>query len=162
MLPRPCINGCACYYSPYNQANTFDCQNQNLPSLPKDVLKSTNWILASGNNLGNIVRIGKYIENITHLDLSNSRVSGITEAVMRSMLKNIKTLVLTNNDLKILPQSIMEANNETKLWLSNNSYDCNCDMMWMRNWLVKATNVMDKEEIVCASGKMIGKHRYYY
>ena len=160
MLPRPCVHGCACYYSPYNQANTFDCHNQDLTSLPKSVLKGTNWILASGNNLGNITRIGKYIENITHLDLNNSRLSGITKAVMRSMLKNIKTLVLKNNDLKILPRSIIEANNETKLWLSNNSYDCNCDMMWMRDWLVKATNVMDKEEIVCSKGKVIGRHVY--
>ena len=114
MLPRPCINGCTCYYSPYNQANTFDCQNQNLPSLPKDVLKGTNWILPSGNNLGNIAQVGKYMENITHLDLSNSHLLSISNDVMESMVKNLKTLKLVNNNLEILPQSIMEANSDTK------------------------------------------------
>ena len=95
------------------------------------------------------------MENITHLDLSTSRLSGITERVMRSMLKNTKTLNLTNNVLQVLPQAITKSN-KTKLWLSNNPYDCYCDMMWMRDWLVKATNVMDKDEIVCTKGKMIG------
>ena len=98
------------------------------------------------------------MENITHLDLSNSNLISISNDVMESMVKNLKTLKLVNNNLEILPQSIMEANNETKLWLSNNSYECNCDMMWMRDWLVKATNIIDKEVIVCRKGKMIGKH----
>ena len=147
---------CACYYSPYNKANIFDCRNKNLTSLPKNILLQTNWILASGNNFGSIERAEKYMENITHLDLRNSRVSHITDSAMRSILNKLKTFYLSNNVLKNLLSSIRETNNNTKLWISNNSYDCNCDMMWMRDWLVKATNVMDKEEIVCASGKMIG------
>ena len=77
---------------------------------------------------------------------------------MRSMLTKLKTLNLVNNNLEILPRSIMDANNDTRMWLSNNSYDCNCDMMWIRDWLVKATNVMDKEQIVCTKGKMIGDY----
>ena len=96
------------------------------------------------------------MENITHLDLSNSRVSHITDGVMRSILMNLKTLKLTNNVIRSLPLSIQKTEDNTKLWISNNSYDCNCDMMWMRDWLVKATNVMDKEDITCTSGKMIG------
>ena len=147
---------CACYYSPYDKANIFDCRNKNLTSLPKNILLQTNCILTSGNSFGSIQRVEKYMENITHLDLSNSRVSGITDGAMRSILVNLKTFNLSNNILKSLPLSIRETDNNTKLWISNNSYDCNCDMMWMRVWLVKATNVMDKEEIVCASGKMIG------
>ena len=95
------------------------------------------------------------MENITYLDLSNSWVSTITERAMKSMLNNMKALNLTNNVLEVLPQAITKSN-KTKLWLSNNPYDCYCDMMWMRDWLVKATNVMDKEEIVCTKGKMIG------
>ena len=168
VFPKPCLYDCTCYYSVPNQENIFDCRNKNLTSLPKTVLLHTNWILGSGNNLGNIDRVEKYIENITHLDLRNSRISGITDGVMRSMSMNLKKLNLSNNDLEILPPSIMEVNNDTQLWLSNNSYECNCDMMWMRDWLVKATNVMDREEVVCKKGQMIGKwleyqlhHRWY-
>ena len=77
---------------------------------------------------------------------------------MRSMLNNVKKLYLSNNYLKSLPKSIMESNNDPKLWISNNSYHCNCDMMWMRDWLLKARNVMDKEQVKGnAKGKMIGK-----
>ena len=132
-----------------------------MTTLPKSVLLHTNWILASGNNLGNIDRVENYIENITHLDLRNSRLSGITDGAMRSMLKSMKTLNLTNNVMEILPRSITESNNDTKLRISNNSYDCNCDMMWMRDWLVKATNVFDREEVVCKKGKMIGNIREF-
>ena len=95
------------------------------------------------------------MENITYLDLSNSKVSYITERAMTCMLRNMKALDLTKNMLEDLPRAITKSNN-TKLWISNNCYDCNCDMMWMRDWLVKATNVMDKEEVVCRKGKMIG------
>ena len=150
------MHGCTCYYSVHYQANIFDCRNKNLTSLPKDALLHTDQLLASGNNFNNIVRVEKYIENLSHIDLSNSNVSSITGSVMRSMLKKLKTLNLVNNNLDILPRSIMETNNDTRMWLSNNSYECNCDMMWMRDWLVKATNVMDKEGIVCTKGKMIG------
>ena len=148
--------GCTCYYSIHNQANIFDCRNKNFTSLPKSALLRTDQLLASGNNFANIDRAEKYIETLSYIDLSNSNVSSITGSVMRSLLTKLKTLNLVNNNLEILPRSIMEANNDTGIWLSNNSYDCNCDMMWMRDWLVKATNVMDKEGIVCTKGKMIG------
>ena len=97
------------------------------------------------------------MENITKLDLSNSRVSVITDGAMKSMFKSLKIFNLSNNALKILPRSIMEANNDTQIWISNNSFECNCDMLWMRDWLVKATNVIDKENVICSTGKMIGK-----
>ena len=63
--------------------------------------------------------------------------------------------------MEILPRSITESNNDTKLRISNNSYECNCDMMWMRDWLVKATNILDREEVVCKKGKMIGNIREF-
>ena len=150
--------GCTCYNSIHNQGNIFDCRNKRMTSLPKSALLRTDQLLASGNNFANIDHAEKYIETLSHIDLSNSNVSSITGSVMRSMLTKLKTLNLVNNNLEILPRSIMETNNDTRMWLSNNSYDCNCDMMWMRDWLVKATNVMDKEGIVCTKGKMIGDY----
>ena len=141
--------GCTCYYSTNNQTNIFDCRDKNFTSLPDNAPLYTDQLSASGNNFGNIAKVEKYMEDITHLDISNSNVSSITDGVMKSMLKNLKTL----NVLEILPQSIIEAKLFTELFISNNSYDCNCDMIWMRDWLVKATNVMDKEEVVCSQWK---------
>ena len=147
---------CYCYYSRCDQANTFDCRNGNLNTLPQTALLHTDQLLASGNNFGNIQWVDKYVENITDINLRNSRISYISDRAMKSMLKNLKTFLLGNNLLEVLPQTITESNNDTKLWISNNSYDCNCGMTWMRDWLVKATNVMDKDQVVCAKGKMIG------
>ena len=137
---------CTCYYSPDLQRNISDCQNKHLTYLPKNVLPYTEQLLLSGNNIGNIDRVEKYIENIIYLDLNKSRVSSVSDDAKNLMLQNLKTLNLANNILEILPRSITKAKNDTKLWISNNPYDCNCDMMWMRDWLVKATNVMDKEQ----------------
>ena len=156
VLPRPCMYGCTCYYSLFNRANVFDCDRKNLTLLPKDVLYQTNWILASGNNLGDIHLVETYMENVTHLNISNSHVSHITDVAIKFILTNIKTFDLSSNALEILPRSIMETNNDTKLWISDNPYDCNCDMMWMRDWLVITTGVLDKENVICAKGKMIG------
>ena len=149
---------CTCYYSPDFKTNITDCQYKNLTYLPKNVLPYTEQLLMSGNNIGNINRVEKYMQNIIYLDLNKSRVSSVSDDAMILMLQNLKTLNLANNILEILPRSITKAKNDTKLWISNNSYDCNCDMMWMRDWLVKVTNVVDKEQVVCRSGKMIGRY----
>ena len=90
--PRPCLYGCDCYYSLQNQTNIFDCRNRKLTSLPRSVLSHTDELLASENSLGYIGHIEKYIENLSHVDLSNSDVSGISGSVMSSMLKNLKKL----------------------------------------------------------------------
>ena len=97
------------------------------------------------------------MSEIVHLDLSDSNVTEITPNVMASVLQNAKYLNVANNNLRQLPRAITKARNETKLRISGNHYDCNCDMMWMRNWLIKAPSVMDKEKTTCATGKLKGR-----
>ena len=139
---------CTCYYSAYDKANTFDCRNGNLTIFPNSALLHTEQLLASGNNFVSIQWVDKYVENLTYIDLRNSGISYISDSATKSMLNNLKTFQFANNVLEILPQSIMEAKIDTELWISNNSYDCHCGMMWMRDWLVQAKNVMDREQVV--------------
>ena len=75
-------------------------------------------------------------------------------------MNNIKSLDLRRNKLKNLPKSISKANKTNKLWISNNPYECNCDMLWMKDWLVGAKNVKDKENVMCSAGKGKGKIHY--
>ena len=75
---------------------------------------------------------------------------------MMDLLRNTTHLDLRNNNLKYLPESITKSDLSTKLWLSRNPYKCDCEMMWMREWLVGQNNVQDKEDIVCIKGKMKG------
>ena len=96
------------------------------------------------------------MEEVTRYNLANSNITIITDDVMNSMLKKSEYLWISNNKLTTLPRSITKADNKTELWISNNPYECNCDMMWMRDWLVRATNAFDKGNGTCGTGKMKG------
>ena len=109
-----------------------------------------------GNNLGELRNVKPYMNEITHFDMSSSEITKIKDNVMNSIINNSLYIDITNNKLKYLPTSIGQSNNRTKIWISNNPYECNCDMMWTRDWLVQATNVMDKENVKCGNGDMIG------
>ena len=91
-----------------------------------------------------------YFSKISVLNLSSSEVISVDEIVVEAILINVQQLDLRGNRLKILPKSIMKAKNTTKLWLSENPFECNCDMVWMRDWLVGTSNIMDKENINCS------------
>ena len=150
VVPRPCLYKCTCHSSPLDQASIFDCQNKGLTGLPEKVLNDTDWLLLSGNNLGSLKKPMDYFSKISVLNLSSSQVISVDEMVMKAILENVQQLDLRGNKLKILPQIITKAKNATKLWISENPFECNCDMVWMRDWLVGTNNIMDKENINCS------------
>ena len=125
------------------------------------MLDDTDWLLLSGNNLGSLNKALDYINIITFLDLSSSDITDIAEKVMEVVTKSVKHLDIRGNNLKEIPQTIKEANNMTKLWLSNNPYLCNCDMLWMKDWLMENSNVMDKENVTCSGSDIKGEVNRY-
>ena len=139
------------------RANILNCQNQTLNTLPATVLQKTDWLLMSGNNLGIINKAPVYLENITLLNLSSNNIHEIDETVMKIIVHNIKSLDIRQNKLKTLPESIAKANKTIRLWVSNNPYECNCDMIWMKDWLIDAENVQDKENVTCSGSKLKGE-----
>ena len=102
------------------------------------------------------------MKEISHLNLSSSQITSIGAQAINLIIDEKTYLNIRNNSLKYLPKKIENTRNTTELWIAYNSYECNCDMMWMRDWLVQATNVMDKENTTCASGDMIGIISYSY
>ena len=117
----------------------------------------TQWLKMSGNNLGTVLKVKSYMNEISYTDISLSNIHSISEDAINTMLTNAKYLDVRNNELEELPVGNAVSNNSTQLWISNNPYECNCDMLRMRDWLVQATNVMDKENVICASGKLKGE-----
>ena len=109
-----------------------------------------------------MVEVKQYMNEIVHLDISNNVVNDIAGDVLENVLKNSNYLNIAKNSLKQLPKEIAKATNDTELWIGNNPYDCNCDMIWMRDWILGAPKVMDKENARCATGKMIGKSTKVY
>ena len=105
--------------------------------MPDAVLNNTDWLLIFGNNLGSLTKSPGYLKNITLLDLSSSHITEINEIVMEFITTNVKHFDVRGNNLKTLPQTITKANNMTKLWITDNPYQCECDLLWMKDWLVR-------------------------
>ena len=124
------------------------------------MLKGTDWLLLSGNNFRSLNKAPGYLNNITLLDLSSSDISEIDETLMKAILRSVKHLDIRGNNLKEIPQIITKANDMTKLWISNNPYECNCDMLWMKDWLMDTKTVMDKENVTCSGSDIKGKDNH--
>ena len=156
VVPQKCLHNCTCYRSPWDRVNIFDCQNKELKSLPATVLRDTDWLLLSRNDIGSLNKAPDYLKNITVLDLSSNNITQIDETVVEAIIENVKNLDIRKNKLKSLPESIAKVNKTNKLWISNNPYECKCDMLWMKDWLTNNINVMDKENVTCFNGKEKG------
>ena len=137
--------------------NIFDCRNKGLTSLPETVLEDTDWLLLSGNSLKSLTEAPDYLNNITVLNLSSSNIQYIEEKVIKVISKSVMRVDIRGNKLKTLPRAITSLNASTKLWISDNPYECNCDTLWMKDWLIDTKNVQDKYNVVCSTGKMKGK-----
>ena len=160
-MPQPCLDNCTCHRSPWEKANILDCQNKGLTSLPQTVLEDTDWLLLTGNNLGSLNNAPDYLNNITLLNLSSTNIREIDEKVMKAIMKSVKSLDITRNYLKEIPPTVRKANNNSKLWISDNPYECNCKMMWMKHWLVDTKSVMDKDNVHCSGDKMKGERKQF-
>ena len=148
--------GCTCRYSPSDQANKFSCDNANLNTLPKSIPSNTDWVLFAKNTFKNVQNVGSCFESVTHIEMRSNRIRFISDKAMMDLLRNTTHLDIRNNNLKYLPEFITKSDLSTKLWLSRNPYKCDCEMMWMREWLVGQNNVQDKEDMICIQGKMKG------
>ena len=80
---------------------------------------------------------------------------------MKIILRSVRHLDIRGNNLKEIHQAITKANKTSKLWLSDNPYECNCDMLWMKDWLMDSSNVMDKENVNCSGHKVKGEKKQF-
>ena len=80
---------------------------------------------------------------------------------MKVIIKSVKYLDIRGNYLKEIPRMITKSNNISELWISDNPYECNCDMLWIKDWLINATNVEDKDNITCLHNKVKGERRVF-
>ncbi len=99
--------------------------------------------------------------NVTGLDLKGSKLSNICDDTLDFVLhtSNLKWLSLAQNNLTKISQKFqLSANNLDKLWLAGNPFHCDCDMIWMIDWIGNATApsggrlVQDYQDITCVSG----------
>ena len=120
------------------------------------MLQDTDCFLLSGNNLGSLNKAPDYLENISLLNLSSSNITEIDAKTMAIMIKYIRHLDIRRNNLRDLPQTIKMINGINELYISENPYQCNCDTLWMKDWLTNASYVTDRDNVTCSNGKLKG------
>ncbi len=135
----------------------MNCSFQNMTTLPAKLLPKTELLIMTGNNLGNLDSVPENFSQIKQLDLNGSNINTINDEALKILLTKSEKLYVCENILVTVPNVLQAEESHTKLWLSDNPYECNCDMMWMRDWLQNATNVMDKGNMMCGEGKWKGK-----
>ena len=114
----------------------------------------TNWLDFRNNDLSTFCTLNAYLKNISHLMLSNNRIGKICHNTTDFLRKGrLKALDLSQNDLKRLPRNIVNVSYSTELWLSRNPYLCNCDTLWLKDWIFNKsgqTIVQDSYDVKCS------------
>ncbi len=125
---------------------------------PDKLLPKSQQLIMVGNDLKKISFVTKGFPHLRTIDLRNSGIDEISTQAFQDLLLCSQNLKLSDNKLSHIPIILQTTSYQTNIWLSKNPYECNCEMMWMRDWLLNATNVMDKEDIICNGGKWNGNY----
>ncbi len=91
------------------------------------------------------------------LNLENNSITIVDEESFKALLQSNISIKLSGNNMKHIPSFVSKVSLKANLWLAENPFECNCDMMWMRDWLQNASHVMDKEKIKCGAGRFKGE-----
>ncbi|XP_060583918.1 protein slit-like [Ruditapes philippinarum] len=140
-----CPDKCACFKRNYTNTLMIDCRNINMTSLPS-VMPAGRLEMWFRNSSLLEISPRDYMENITFLDVSHNRINQITTVTAKA-LGNVSTLKLDYNTLTHLPKQLATMN-MSKITLLGNSFICDCNMKWMKSWLLIRTNPVENWERV--------------
>ena len=149
--PTACDQECRCYANPHQMVLVADCAHAGLTQIPKSLPKDTDWLILSGNNITSFqIEDIKYFHNLLRLLLKNNKIKHISGDTMEYLYTkfNLADLDLSNNELKFLPRTFEKVT--MKLSLIGNQFECKCNNIWIKNWLIDHRKmVQDYEEVVC-------------
>ena len=162
--PLPCSNNCWCHYLFKEKANVLNCSRTHIASLTGlRIPNETMWLVAKSNHIPHL-NWSKNLSNIEHFDLQNSSIQQVTDEFFSKIqtTKKTKFLNLANNNLTSFPQTL-NGTDFSEVYLAGNPIDCNCNMLWLTNWL-NATDVRlmvkDYKRVLCAGGRWNGTRVY--
>ena len=137
MIRIPCNDQCECYYA-QDKGNTFDCSSKHLKHLPPEhtVPNITDYLDLSNNTIDHLCGRQTYLQRIFGLKVNNGKINSICDEMLNILAKGkIRTLDLSKNNLRRLPPQIQMLRNLTEIELSGNPFVCDCNMLWMKDWL---------------------------
>lgn len=121
--PKLCVCEIRPWFSPssmYVEAQTVDCNDVGLFSLPETLPLGTQVLLLQTNNVVKIDQPLDYLANITEIDLSQNNVSS-TSDVRLGTLPQLLSLHLEENWIRALPdRCLAEVTNLQELYMNHN------------------------------------------
>lgn len=83
------------------------------------------------------------LTGLNYLELSENRINKIGSNSFDTVLETLSSLRLDRNNLRELPENIFKSNrtNLLKINLTNNPWDCNCDMDHLREFVQQEPNI---------------------
>ena len=167
---QPCGSNCSCYYNQTSKNNVYKCLNKKLFHLPKVIPTGTNCIVIHNASIHTLCKKYFFPKDVTHLNLSTNGIKDICPSFFQTNTKaalgHITEFDISNNLLKSVPREIVRTTKTIKIWLSKNPYMCNCDMLWMVDWLANVTLpsgehvVQDYKDVTCSGGIADGMYIY--
>ena len=118
-----------------------DCAHAGLTQIPKSLPKDTDWLIMSKNNMSSLqCKEIKHFHSLSRLDLKDNKLEQLPEDFVEYLSKqySLMSLDISNNKLKTIPRNVEKVKFLTKLSLAGNRFQCNCNNMWMKNWLINS------------------------
>ena len=137
MNPITCGDRCRCYCR-QDEGNVYNCSSTNMYRLPSEVnfTRGTDWLDFSDNRLNYLCGTHRYLKKIHSFFLTNNNISEICDTTLNTLKHGrLEVLELSRNQLCGLPKLIQNVTSLTQLWLLENPLKCDCDMLWMKNWM---------------------------
>ena len=161
-FPRSCENECHCYSNHQEKVLVADCSHNGLTQIPQFLPNNLDWLIVSGNNIRSFdysILNKTFMKHISKLDLSSNNISSISSEFIDVFIEdeNLKYFDVSNNNLKNMPKNIQNVTSLKKLRIQGNQFQCECDNIWMKDWILSNTDLVDNyKTIECeyAAGKV--------
>ena len=152
---------CTCYTDVSTRALVADCSNLNLMEIPTNLPNYTDWLIVSENHISSLnqeILQTSFFPYLTKLDISGNRLDNISNVfdVFTCCSSRLSSLDISNNNLTTLPRMCQNISSLRSFRLSENPLQCNCEIMWMKDWLNNSDIVDDPMNISCTMPEPLG------
>ena len=147
-------NNCSCIEQPSTNFMIVNCTDGGLTDMPT-TLPSLNrlpgykyYLVLSKSRINQLI-YKDYINETTHLDISNSSVEEINPR-MWTALQTVNNVSLRNNLLTQFPEVPHGSFTGNQLDIQNNPISCDCKNKWLKSWLESIGNkILNSKGIIC-------------